>query len=76
MADKTTYPALDVAPKHFIVEESQVKKLNKWQAKIKKKHGEYGLYQYIFTPTGIGDIVEVYSELDKTKIDLTEVEKW
>ena len=43
---------------------------------IKKVFGEYGKYDYIFTPTGIGDVVKVYSHLAKTTLDLTEVENW
>jgi hypothetical protein len=51
-------------------------KLKEWQEKIKDLFGEYGLYTYSFTPNGIGDGVEVYSHLTKTKLDLTDVDTW
>lgn len=60
----------------FELDEDQLKKLKVWQAKIKKKHGQYGVFEYRFTPTGIGDCVEVYSKLTGKTIDLTDVDKW
>lgn len=54
----------------------QIEKLKEWQEKIKKKYGKYGIYKYSFTPLGIGTSVEVYSELSKKTLDLSEVEKW
>jgi hypothetical protein len=60
----------------FELTEAQTIKLKEWQKKIKDLFGEYGLYTYSFTPTGIGDNVEVYSHLTKTKLDLTDVDTW
>jgi hypothetical protein len=60
----------------FELDEAQMVKLKEWQEKIKDLFGEYGLYTYSFTPTGIGDGVEVYSHLTKTKLDLTDVDTW
>lgn len=60
----------------FELTEAQMVKLREWQAKIKDLFGEYGSYTYSFTPTGIGDGVEVYSHLTKTKLDLTDVSTW
>ena len=60
----------------FELDEAQMVKLKEWQEKIKDLFGEYGLYTYSFTPTGIGDGVEVYSHLTKTKLDLTDVDSW
>ncbi len=60
----------------FELSETQMKKLKKWQEAIKIIYGEYGTFTYEFTPTGIGDGVDVYSHLSKTKLDLTEVENW
>lgn len=60
----------------FELDEAQMVKLKEWQEKIKDLFGEYGLYTYSFTPTGIGDGVEVYSHLTKTKLDLTDINSW
>jgi len=60
----------------FKIENSQIEKLNIWKEKIKDLFGEYGLFDYTFTPNGIGVSVTVYSHIAKISIDLTEVEKW
>ncbi len=60
----------------FELNESQAEKLKEWQNKIKDLFGEYGHYDYIFTPTGIGSAVRVFSHLTKKELDLSEVEKW
>lgn len=60
----------------FHIGMSQHKKLKEWQEAIKQVFGEYGFYKYIFTPDGIGCGVEVYSELAKRTLDLTEVENY
>lgn len=60
----------------FELNKDQKKKLEEWQQKIKKKHGEYGLYEYTFIPFGIGTGVKVYSDLEKKSLDLSEPEKW
>jgi hypothetical protein len=62
--------------KTFTLDDDQVKKLEEWQEHIKAIYGEYGQYEYKFTSNGIGQIVEVYSELANTTLDLTDVEKW
>jgi len=61
---------------NFKLEDSQIKKLNKWKEEIKSRYGKYGGYTYSFTPTGVGYIVTVKSDLTKAKLDLSEVEKW
>jgi len=60
----------------FEITDAQMVKLKEWQEKIKDLFGEYGNYTYSFTPTGIGDGVEVWSDLTKTKLDLTDVDTW
>lgn len=62
--------------KTFTLSDEQEEKLNKWQAKHKKKYGEYGMLQFRFTYTGIGIGVEVKNLTHKKKIDLTEYDKW
>lgn len=60
----------------FELNDDQIKILKEWQTKIKKKHKEYGMYDFTFTPTGIGCVVKVYSRTAKKELDLTEIEKW
>jgi hypothetical protein len=62
--------------KTFTLDEDQVKKLEEWQEHIKAIYGSYGQYEYRFSSSGIGQMVEVYSQLTKTTIDLTDVDKW
>ena len=62
--------------KTFSLSETQEIKLEEWKEAIKKIFGEYGNYDYIFSPTGIGTCLKVYSHTAKTTIDLTEVENW
>jgi hypothetical protein len=60
----------------FNLDEEQVAKLKEWQEKIKEIFGEYGHYDFIFTPYGMGTGVKVRSHLTKTELDLTDVDKW
>jgi hypothetical protein len=62
--------------RNFKLEEDQEKKLKNWQDKIKEIFGEYGHYDYVFTPYGMGTSVKVVSHLTKTEIDLSDVENW
>ena len=56
--------------------EKQQKKFDKWRSHIKALYGEYGLFTWKITPTGIGDEVVVYNHHTKTELDLTDVESW
>lgn len=60
----------------FTLDKDQVKKLEEWKSHIKGVFGECGNFTYTFKPTGIGEVVEVYSELAKVSIDLTDIDKW
>jgi len=60
----------------FELDEDQVKRLKIWQEAIKMIKGEYGHYDYIFQPTGVGTVVTVYSHLVNEELDLSDVEKW
>ena len=62
--------------KTFTLNEDQVKKLEEWQEHIKAIYGKYGDYEYRFSSSGIGQIVEVYSGLADVTLDLTDVDKW
>ena len=52
------------------------KRLEEWKEKIKDLYGEYGRYKYTFSPSGIGNGIEVYSELAKLSINITDVDSW
>ena len=48
---------------------------------VKKKYieelfGEYGYYDYIFTPYETGTSVKVVSHLTKTELDLSDADYW
>jgi hypothetical protein len=55
---------------------SQAKKLEEWKTHIKAIYGEYGEYEYTFSPNGVGVVVTVYSSLANTMLDLTESDTW
>ena len=50
--------------------------LKKFQERVKALYGEYGIYTFSFTPTGIGNVVKVYSHLAKIERDLTDIDSW
>jgi hypothetical protein len=56
--------------------ESQQNKLDEWKGHIKAVFGEYGDYEFIFKPNGVGMSVSVYSCLADRELDLTEIENW
>ena len=52
------------------------KRIDVFKEQTKKHYGEYGTYEYIFTPTGIGMAVEIKSEKSGIKIDVTDYDSW
>jgi len=76
ITDHEMSPPLSKKVKTFTLDEDQVKKLEEWQSHIKAIYGQYGDYEYKFTSNGIGQIVNVYSGLANTTLDLTDVDKW
>jgi hypothetical protein len=60
----------------FQISDKQKKEIKEWQDKIKEIFGEYGLYDYIFTPYGMGTGLVVRSHLTKTELDVTHEEDW
>lgn len=60
----------------FELDEKQIKELKGWKEAIKKVFVEYGDYDYIFSPNGIGCGVKVYSHLAKTSLNLTDIQSW
>ena len=61
---------------YFKLTERQEKELKEWQEKIKDLFGEYGHYDYTFTPYGMGTGVKVRSHKTGTTLDLSHVEDW
>jgi hypothetical protein len=65
----------------FEITEKQYKKYQRWRRDKTKKDGELyvgavgGAYTFCFTPTGIGEIVEVTAS-DGDKLDLTDFDTW
>ena len=60
----------------FELDESEIKKFEKWKKKMKKKDdsipsaGER--WTFMFTPTGVGTVVYAMDELTGEKIDITD----
>ena len=61
---------------NFYLNEVEEKRLEKWQKKIKKKHGKYGSFTFKFTPTGIGNGISVHSDLENKEKDITDYDSW
>lgn len=65
----------------FEITEKQHKKYLKWRKDKVKKGGELyvgaagGAYTFCFTPTGIGEIIEVTAS-DGDRLDLTDFDTW
>ena len=60
----------------FTLTERQERELQEWQAKIKELFGEYGHYDYTFTPYGMGMGVVVKSHKTGTTLDISHEEDW
>jgi len=61
----------------FELDEDEIKKLEAWNKKLKKLPPATigGGYTFMFTPTGLGTVVEV-ERADGKKINLTDYDKW
>lgn len=60
----------------FTLSQRQKSELKEWQEKIKDLFGEYGNYEYTFSPNGIGTGLVVKSSITGTSIDLSHIEDW
>lgn len=60
----------------FELDKDQKNRLHNWQTEIKKRFGKYGLFDFIFTPNGIGIGIKIKSHLTGEVLDLSDVEKW
>jgi hypothetical protein len=60
----------------FKLDEDQCQRLKDWKEGIKKCFGEYGHYDYVFTPLGVGTAIKVVSHLTNEELDLSDIDKW
>ena len=58
-----------------LTDEQEVK-YQEWMNAIKVIHGSYGRMKWSITNNGIGPEIEVYNNLSKTTLDLTDVDNW
>ena len=69
-----------MAKKNYIVHEElndkQQAMYEEWISHIKAIYGEYGIFTWKISPTGIGSGISVYSHHTKTELDLTDVDSW
>jgi hypothetical protein len=60
----------------FELNEKEETEIKEWQDAIKKVYGEYGLFDFTFTPNGIGTGIRVYSHAAKVEKDFTDIDSW
>jgi 2-polyprenyl-6-methoxyphenol hydroxylase-like FAD-dependent oxidoreductase len=65
---------LDITPNKL--NEKEETEIKEWQDAIKKVYGEYGLFDFTFTPNGIGTGIRVYSHVAKVEKDFTDIDSW
>lgn len=56
--------------------DNEQQKFDEWKSHIKAIYGEYGLFTWKITPTGVGSGIVVYSHITKTELDLTDIDSW
>jgi hypothetical protein len=61
---------------HEVLSDKQQEMYDEWKSHIKAIYGEYGLFTWRISPTGIGTGIEVYSHQTKTTLDLTDDDSW
>ena len=60
----------------FELTERQQKEIQEWQDAINKIYGEYGSYDFIFSPNEIGTSLTVYSHTAEIGKDFTDIDSW
>lgn len=60
----------------FDLTEKQETEIKEWKEHIKAVFGEYGSYDYTFTPGEIGVSLSVYSHVADTQKDFTDLDSW
>ncbi len=61
---------------NFEISQKQATEIQEWMDAIKKVFGEYGSYDYTFSPNGIGVGIRVYSHVAKVEKDFTDIDSW
>lgn len=62
--------------KRFDLTEKQDKEIKEWKEHIKALFGDYGKFEYTFTPTEIGDVLSVFSHTANISKDFTDIDSW
>lgn len=60
----------------FTLNQIEQERAELFMERVKRECGSYGLFEYKFTPTSIGDIINIYSDLLDAEIDITDYETW
>ena len=60
----------------FGLSEKEKEAAHKFSKAVKEIYGKHGTIKYIFTPTGIGHCVDIYSELTDSGKDITDTSNW
>lgn len=60
----------------FGLTEKQEKEIKEWKDHINAIFGEYGKYEYTFSPNEIGDVLSVYSFIADIAKDFTDLDSW
>jgi len=60
----------------FTLNENEQEKLDSLNSKWFKKYGVHGKIKYKFSPTGIGDKIEVKNSIEGEWIDITDYNSW
>jgi hypothetical protein len=66
----------NIKSKQFGLTTKQEEDINVWKERIKALFGEYGKFDYTFTPTELGDVLTVFSYTANIKKDFTDIESW
>lgn len=69
---------LNMSNKIICVElnDKQQKMYEEWLSHLKALYGEYGILTWKITPTGIGEVISVYSKNANVELDLTDEDSW
>lgn len=64
---------------NFILTEKQLESFHNFRKNHNHNNNDStigGKFSFIFTPTGLGNIIEIQCNICKEKIDLTDYDKW
>jgi len=63
-------------PTTFSLTSKEEEEADKFKAAVKEIYGEWGMFRYTFSPTGIGSGVEIHSDLANTSKNITDIDSW